>query len=274
MTERERSNPITVFDSGVGSYSIVRVLQAQLPGENIVYFADRASFPYGQKTHDELRDVVAATIALLEADYHPKLIVIASNTPSIQVLDELTGVNTLLVGVFPPVEKAAQISKTKQVAILATKGAVESSEIDDFIKQKGLPPAVTVHKVNASPLVALIEPGTFQSDPESSKATIRSVIDPVLSEYPDIDVMTLSSTHLPFLYDYLVDLYPNITFLDPAEEVAAEVKTTLQSMNQLADGEDGTIKVITTVDVAGTLNPQELQNILSILGLQTTVETI
>ncbi len=272
--ERERNNPIAVFDSGVGSYSIVRVLRERLPKEDIVYFADRASFPYGQKTHDELKGIVEGTIALLERDYHPKLIVIASNTPSIQVLDELTGIDTPLVGVFPPVEKAAQISKTRQIGILATKGAVESSEIDDFIEQKNLPVDVTVHKVNASPLVALIEPGTFQSDPESSKATIRSFIDSVLNEYPDIDVMTLSSTHLPFLYDYLVELYPNITFLDPAEEVAAEVKAALQSIDQLANGEDGTIKVITTVDAVGTLKPEELQNILSILGLQTTVETI
>src|SRR3989344_8331288 len=141
----DKTAPIAVFDSGVGSYSIVRVLQKELPNEHIVYLADRASFPYGGKTREELKDIINASISWLEKQHRPKIIVIASNTPSIQVLDEVKKEHrTMLVGVFPPIENAVKISKTKHIAILATKGAVQSSEIDDYIKSKHLPPAAVV----------------------------------------------------------------------------------------------------------------------------------
>jgi len=53
--------PIAVFDAGIGSYAIVAEIRKRLPRQDILYFADRASFPYGamgrermQATLDEL----------------------------------------------------------------------------------------------------------------------------------------------------------------------------------------------------------------------------
>ncbi len=39
----------------------------------------------------------------------------------------------------------------------------------------------------------------------------------------NIDVATLSSTHLPFLKKLLKDEFPKVTFLDPAQDVANKV---------------------------------------------------
>jgi glutamate racemase len=39
----------------------------------------------------------------------------------------------------------------------------------------------------------------------------------------NIDVATLSSTHLPFLNDILSKLFPRILFLDPANYVARQI---------------------------------------------------
>lgn len=270
----DHNSPIAVFDSGVGSYSIVRVLQKELPKEQIIYLSDRANFPYGNKSHDKLKNIVEKTINWLEKVWHPKLIIIASNTPSIQVLDEISqNYKTKLVGIYPPIERAAEISKTKHIAILATKGAVLSSEIDDFIKSKNLPSNIIVHKVNASDLVALVEPGLFQTDKQKTKAVIKSVIDPILSEDPLIDVMTLSSTHLPFLYDYLVNIYPHIAFLDPADEVVLTIVKYLTD-SELLSKDIGTIKVLTTVDKKGKLDPGELKSILNTLGFNTKIEVV
>ena len=164
-------------------------------------------------------------------------------------------------------------SKTKHISILATKGAIESSEIDDFIKSKKLPTNVTVHKINASDLVALVEPGIFQSDPQKTEEVIRSVIDPVLSKDQRIDVMTLSSTHLPFLRDFLVKVYPDISFLDPASAVVFKTKEELKAMNLLSTS-IGSLKVITTIDAAGKLNLNDLNTILSTLGLKAEIEEV
>ena len=47
--ECKKNAPIGVFDSGVGGLTVVREITRQLPEENIVYFGDTASVPYGRK---------------------------------------------------------------------------------------------------------------------------------------------------------------------------------------------------------------------------------
>ena len=44
---------IAVFDAGLGSYAIVEAIKKAYPKQDIIYFADRKSFPYGTKTTDE-----------------------------------------------------------------------------------------------------------------------------------------------------------------------------------------------------------------------------
>ncbi len=37
--------PIAVFDAGIGSYAIARKIADRFPGQDVLYFADRANFP-------------------------------------------------------------------------------------------------------------------------------------------------------------------------------------------------------------------------------------
>lgn len=267
------NSPIAVFDSGVGSYSIVKVLQKRLPNESIIYLADRASFPYGNKSHEELKNIIKRTINWLEIKYDPKIIIIASNTPSIQVLNEIKNHKTKIIGTYPPIEKAVNLSQSKHIAILGTKGAVLSSEIDGFIKSKNLPAEVVIHKVNASDLVGLVEPGIFQTNKSKTQEVIKTILDPVINKDPSIDVMTLSSTHLPFLYDDLIMQYPQISFIDPADEVISEVNTYLVNSN-LESQNSESIKVLTTIDHEKKLHPGDLQKILETLGLKSQIDVV
>ncbi|MDA4633422.1 hypothetical protein NZA98_20335, partial [Escherichia coli] len=95
-------SPIAVFDAGIGSYAIVDLLRRRLPRQDILYFADRASFPYGRKPRSELLSVMDRTMRFLMA-HEPSAIVVASNVPSITVMDDLKSmVNVPLFGVVPP----------------------------------------------------------------------------------------------------------------------------------------------------------------------------
>ena len=73
------NNPVAVFDSGIGSLSIIRELRHEIPYEDLLYFADRVHFPYGTKSHSELREIIVNTINYLKR-YNPKLVVVASST--------------------------------------------------------------------------------------------------------------------------------------------------------------------------------------------------
>lgn len=266
--------PVAAFDSGVGSYSIVKIIRENLPREHLVYLADRVSFPYGEKTHEELKKNILSRIKWLETNYSPKLIVVASNTPSIQVLEEIKQeIKTPLIGVFPPVEKAVQISRSKHIAILTTKGVVESKEVDDFLKKKNFPQEVRFEKVNASDLVALVEPGIFLSDPLTTENIVNRFLSQLLEKYPAVDVMTLSNTHLPFLKEYFTKLYPNLNFLDPALDVATEVEDYLKNNNLLND-QTGSLTLLSTVDETRGFTIDNLQKTFSNIGLEKEIQEV
>ena len=55
--------PIAVFDSGLGSLSVVRELRKIIPAENILYFADTMNFPYGKKSKEQLKSIIIKSIS-------------------------------------------------------------------------------------------------------------------------------------------------------------------------------------------------------------------
>ena len=163
-----RDSPIIAFDSGIGSISIINELRRQLPKENLIYFADKANFPYGNKSHNELLTIVQNTIKYLER-FNPKLIIMASNTPSVQILDELTDkIDIPIVGVRPPLKEAVKLTKKNHIGIMATQSTINSIQLDRQIKDE-IPQNIFVSKLDASPLITLIENGMFINNKKKQK---------------------------------------------------------------------------------------------------------
>ncbi|NDF27530.1 MAG: hypothetical protein EB153_08290, partial [Nitrosopumilaceae archaeon] len=52
---------IAVFDSGLGSLSVIQSIQQATKSE-IIYFADQKNFPYGKKTKQDLKKIIKNTI--------------------------------------------------------------------------------------------------------------------------------------------------------------------------------------------------------------------
>ena len=79
-TSPDLSAPIGVFDSGVGGLSVLRQLLRLLPHENIVYLADTAYAPYGERssTQIEARSVQIARYLIERQGI--KALVVACNT--------------------------------------------------------------------------------------------------------------------------------------------------------------------------------------------------
>jgi glutamate racemase len=176
------NNPVAVFDSGIGSLSIIRELRHEIPYEDLLYFADRVHFPYGTKSHSQLREIVVNTINYLKR-YNPKLVVVASSTPSVQVLDE---VRRTITGI------------------------------------REVPQHILVTRFNASPIIELIEHGVHLENEQRTFNVTSRVLGDSIDE--KMDVIALSSTHLPFVKRYLNSLLPTVRFIDPAQIVAKDVR--------------------------------------------------
>ncbi|MEY2739387.1 MAG: Glutamate racemase, partial [Bacteroidota bacterium] len=73
------SDPIGLFDSGIGGTSIWREVHALLPNENTIYLADSMNAPYGLKSKEEIVFLSEKNTELL-LEQNCKLIVVACNT--------------------------------------------------------------------------------------------------------------------------------------------------------------------------------------------------
>ena len=125
-----RDSPIGVFDSGVGGLSVLRALRAELPQEDFVYFSDAGHAPYGEKGEDFVsRRSLSIVVDLLE-QHRIKGLVIACNTATAAAVHLLRARHTGLpvVGVEPALKPAAAASDTKHIAVLATRGTLESAK--------------------------------------------------------------------------------------------------------------------------------------------------
>jgi glutamate racemase len=216
---------IIVFDSGLGSLSIIKQIQKRIKAE-IIYFADQKNYPYGIKTTSHLDKIIKSTISKLQEKFDPDVIVVGSNTPSLLLDIEK---KDKIIGVFPPLKKAVSKTKSGKIGILATRSVIKNKILDTYIR-KNVRNRTHVIKINATQLVDLVESGKFISQKQMSKDIIRRIISPHVEN--DVDVFTLSSTHLPFLLPILKELFPNIIFLDPADTVALHISKILKHKSE------------------------------------------
>lgn len=101
---------------------------------------------------------------------------------------------------------------------------VASPELRAYIDREAGTDRSRIHLVNASPLVELVEDGTFLSDPEKTRNVVDAFMKELDDHYPNIAAVTLSSTHLPWLLSYLENARPGWPFLDPLNDAIKAVE--------------------------------------------------
>jgi glutamate racemase len=230
---------IVVFDSGLGSLSIIKKIQ-KIVKTDIVYFADQKNYPYGIKSQAQLASIIKKTINLLEEKFKPEIIVVASNTPSLM----LNLSTKKIIDVKPPLKLAQKKSKSKRIGILATKSAINSKGLINYIKKNNIPKSYKIFKINGSNLVDLVESGKFLNQKNYCQKIIKKSLESIIIS-EKIDVITLSSTHLLFLKTLLKKEFPKIKFIDPGNIVATKVFLKIKNKQSKRNS----LKIFTSGDV-------------------------
>lgn len=260
-------NPIAVFDSGLGSLSVIKQLRKLLPTENLMYLADEQHFPYGNKTRQELLTIIFDNMRYLER-YKPKVIVIASITPSVQILDEVRRSSKIgIVGTIPPLKTACKLTKKKHIGILATAATIKSKELGDLIRSQ-VPQNILVTRFDASEIIGLVENGEYITNERRTFDAISKAIEYREDFESYIDVMILGSTHLPFVWNYLASLLPTIKLIDPVKLLANDVRKYL-STNHMAKK-----KGVGRTEILITSNKSRFEGIIRKLGIRDPVKEI
>jgi glutamate racemase len=127
----DAAQPILLFDSGIGGLSVLAKLKAAIPNAPIIYAADYAGLPYGEKSEIEVATRVCAFLGRLSERYQPRLIVIACNTASTIALAHARAVlGVPIVGTVPAIKPASEVTKSKVFGLLGTKATIRQPYTD------------------------------------------------------------------------------------------------------------------------------------------------
>ncbi|WP_304362297.1 glutamate racemase, partial [Collimonas fungivorans] len=103
-----QSAPIGIFDSGIGGLSVLRHIHQDLPLEDLLYFADSAYAPYGDRSEAEISArSLAVTGFLLQQG--AKALVVACNTATTAAIKAIRSAYPALpvIGIEPGLKPAA-----------------------------------------------------------------------------------------------------------------------------------------------------------------------
>ena len=209
---------IGVYDSGLGGLTVLAALRAAGIDEGIVYFADQAHVPYGERTDADLHGLLTANLAWLEG-HGVDLVVMGCNT-SCAVASRLgwpgTKFRLPIQDLIVNGARAFAQSPFRRVAVVATAATVRSHAYANAIA--AVAPAIDVFEIAAPLLVPLVEAG--ESETEHARAAVRDVV----AEFPaDVDAIVYGCTHYPLLDAHFAAAAPAAARIDPAREQARAV---------------------------------------------------
>lgn len=210
---------IGVFDSGLGGLSVLAAIAHELPQADLIYLADTAHVPYGNKPDGFVTGRVLGIGRHLAAQ-GCRMIVVACNTATttaIQTLrDHLPDIP--IVGVEPGIKPAASSSRTRRIAVLATETTAKSKRLAHLIDTHAA--HVQVDIVPCPGWATHVE--TLQPDTPAFRAEIAARIAPLLDA--GVDRIVLGCTHYAFLAPLIEPLLAGrARLIDVAAAVARQV---------------------------------------------------
>jgi glutamate racemase len=244
------TNPIGLFDSGIGGTSIWKAIHELMPYENTIYLADSKNAPYGEKSKEEIIALCKKNTELL-LENNCKIIVVACNTATTNAIKELrASYDVPFIGIEPAIKPAATHSKTQTIGILATKGTLNS---ELFNKTVSLYQETNIVEQIGYGLVELIENGEINS--YQMDELLQSYLKPMIEK--NIDYLVLGCSHYPYLIPKIKAILPqSIQIIDSGQAVAKQTLTVLQNQTGISNLEKGKCEFYSNI------NPKVLDDIL------------
>jgi glutamate racemase len=252
--------PIGIFDSGIGGLSVLKEINALLPSEDILYFADQAHVPYGSRSLDQVRQLSEEITRFLKFQ-QTKVVIVACNTASAASLHYLRTIfpDIPIIGMEPAVKPAAERTTSGIVGVLATpatfQGELFTSVVDRYAE------GIQVLQSTLPGLVERIESGDLES--LEIKEILRKGIQPLLER--GVDQLVLGCTHYPFVLPVIRSLSGDqVEVIDPSPAIARRTHQVLADQQALSKvDQPGEIEYITSAD------PNVFMSTLELLGIPT-----
>ena len=273
--------PIGVFDSGVGGLSVLRHIRAQLPREHLLYFADSAFAPYGDKPEHTVAERSLAIAGFL-VEQGAKALVVACNTATVAAIRLLRAhyPDMPIVGVEPGLKPGAAASRNGIVGVLATDGTLAGEKFQLLLEQIGDSSKAKFLLQACTGLADQIELGELDSD--ATAAMLTRYITPLLDQ--GADTLVLGCTHYPLVQATIEHLIAkstqrDIVLVDTGQAVARQLTRLLAAAgnDRPDDGLPGLLAGHLTGHITGytSASATALQSAFSaLLGLTVPVHEV
>ncbi len=211
---------IGVFDSGVGGLSVLRALRRQLPQAELLYAADSAHAPYGERDPAFILARCESLLAHLRRA-GAQMIVVACNTATAVAIEALRNAHPdlMLVGVEPGLKPALALSRNRRIGVMATQGTLASAR---FLRLAEAHTAgIHLHLQPCPGLAQALETGNADSA-EVGELIARHTT-PLRNA--GVDTVVLGCTHYPFAAHRIAEaLGSTVALVDTSEAVARQVQ--------------------------------------------------
>ena len=226
------SQPVGIFDSGVGGLSVLREIRAALPAESIDYVADSANAPWGDKPAEFIR-VRGLEIAGFLVGQGVKTIVIGSNTGTAGCAEALRATLTMpVIGIEPGIKPAAAATRSGVVGAIVTTTMGASDRMASLLDRFGR--NVRVISVPVPGLVEHVEAADLGS--AELRGLVEGYVTPLLDQ--GADTIVLGSTHYAFLRSLIAEIAgEGVTIVDTGEAVARQLARVLTEHGMAAPRE-------------------------------------
>jgi len=237
------SDPIGIFDSGLGGISVLLSLMAELPHERYVYFADSAWCPYGSRSTTEIQNRSLAITRFLLA-HEAKAIVVACNTATAAAIDLLRDTFSIpFIGIEPAIKQAALHTRSGKVGVLATRNTFQGRLYQETSARYANDKQIFVQIGDG--LVEIVEEDRIET-PEAEEL-LRRYIEPMIAS--GVDQIVLGCTHYPFLISQIQKIVPpGVIVHNPAPAVARQTHRVLENEALLAAKGPGRSKFFSSGD--------------------------
>ncbi len=227
-----QSPDIGILDSGLGGLTVLREVCRQAPHASVLYLADTANVPYGDKPLAVVRDLaLRLTDHLVRSG--AKVILMASGTSTVAGLEAARAAfpGLPIVGTIVPGARAAMERGDGPVGVLSTAATAQSLAFTAAVHT--LDPVRIVTEVGCPRFVPLVESGRAET-PEAEDAA-REYLAPLHAAR--VQTIILGCTHFPFLLPALHRAVASFAdpafrplFVDPSEEAVRRALPLLPSL--------------------------------------------
>jgi glutamate racemase len=221
---KENSNPIGIFDSGVGGLTVAKKIFQLLPNENVIYFGDTGRYPYGPRSKKIVKRFSFQNVNFLLCQ-RAKFIVVACNTASAFALEELQKEYDIpLVGVIEPGATAGiKATRNGRIGVIGTVGTIYSKAYQKAIHKQA--PQLKVYSISCPLFVSLAEEGYINK--KATHLIASEYLNPLIKK--EVDTLVLGCTHYPLLKKVISRIMgEKVKLIDSAEETAKKVKSLLK----------------------------------------------